>query len=195
LLAVEKRTPLGAALLIATSALMLSGCVSDKTAADAAALAATPVDPALATTGLRHPCQPAIAIRWSPTSPAQRSRRPTRRRGTDDRRFGGHRARQYRRPRAAADRHQRAGDEHLLGPPTPPEQSDINDIADSGGNAYAPVGVSATRSSVYSSPAAVEQAPQGQVFLPQHSSKIPARRRIDPSRPHRWQAVRFPGRR
>jgi uncharacterized lipoprotein YajG len=46
LLAVEKRTLIGAALLLATSTLMLSGCVSDKKTADAAPLAG-PVDPAL----------------------------------------------------------------------------------------------------------------------------------------------------
>lgn len=169
MLAVEKRTPVGVALLLATSALMLSGCVSDKKTADAAALAG-PVDPALeqqaaaSKPGYRDP----MISNVSGATTAGTTQTP----GAEPMTAGsaatapaniGGLAMQSTGINAQAM--------SIFSVRTTPQNNPTSTVLDSGGNAYAPVGVSPARSSVYSTQLPPEQTPQGQVVLPQHSSQ------------------------
>ena len=184
MLAVEKRTPLGAALLIATSALLLTGCVSDKTAADAAAVAATPAAPAVAQQtppagtlatqgGYRDPMvsnvsgqQNAGATQTASAPVAAGSA------ATAPANIGGLALQQTGINAQAMS--------IFSVHPKIQNNSTSTTLQPEGGNAYAPVGVSATRSSVYSSPVPVDPATQGQVILPQQSSENTSTR-IDPT--------------
>lgn len=172
-LAVEKRIPFGPALLIATSALLLTGCVSDKKTADAAAVvapvetsavaqqaaAATPAQP-----GYRDPmvanvsgAQSAQAPNAQPMAVGSTASAPAN--------IGGL-AMQSTGINAQAmsifSVHE-----------TPQNNPTSTQMQPAGGNAYAPVGVSPMRSSVYSSQVPVDQPQQtqGQPLLPQQSSQ------------------------
>jgi len=173
-LAVEKRIALGPALLIATSALVLSGCVSDKKAADAASVLA-PVEPAAAAQqaaaatpvqpGYRDPmvanvsgAQPAQAPNAQPMAAGSAASAPANIGGLAMQSTGiNAQAMSIFSARAVSQNN-----------PTSTQ------LQPAGGNAYAPVGVSPVRSSVYSSQVPVDQSQQtqqGQPLLPQQSSQ------------------------
>ena len=167
MLAVEKRLPFGPALLIAASALVLSGCVSDKKAADAAAVVA-PVEPAAAVQqaaaatsaqpGYRDPMvanvsgpQPAQATGSAALAPAN---------------IGG---------LALQSTSINAQAMSIFSVRTLPQNNPTStQMLPAGGSAYAPAGVSPARSSVYSSQLPVDQSQptqQGRPLLPQQSSQ------------------------
>ncbi|MBB4169718.1 D-Ala-D-Ala carboxypeptidase family metallohydrolase [Rhizobium sp. BK538] len=175
MLAVEKRLPFRPALLIATSAtLLLTGCMSDKKAADAAAVVA-PVEPAAvaqqaaATTpaqpGYRDPMvanvsgsQPAQALNAQPMAAGSAVSAPAN--------IGG---------LAMQSTGINAQAMSIFSVRTLPQNNPTStQLQPAGGSAYAPVGVSPTRSSVYSSQVPVDQSQQtqqGQPLLPQQSSQ------------------------
>ncbi len=171
-LAVEKRIAIGPAVLIATSALLLSGCVSDKKAADAmsvvapaeaaqhAAAAAAPAQP-----GYRDPMvanalgsQPAQAPNLQPMAAGSAASVPAN--------IGG---------LAMQSTGINAQAMSIFSIRTLPQNNPSStQLQPAGGNAYAPVGVSPTRSSVYSSQVPLDQAQptqQGQPVLPQQPSQ------------------------
>jgi len=173
-LALEKRIPFGSALLIATSALMLTGCMSDKKAADAAAVL-TPVEPAAtapqttATTpaqpGYRDPlvanvsgAQPTQAPNAQPMAVGTAASAPAN--------IGG---------LAMQSTGINAQAMSIFSVRTQPQNNPTStQLQPSGSNAHAPVGVSPARSSVYSSQVPVDQPQQaqpGQPLLPQQSSQ------------------------
>jgi uncharacterized protein YcbK (DUF882 family) len=169
LLAVEKRTPLGAALLIATSALFLTGCVSDKTAVDALASAAP-----------TESSEPAAAQQAAATGPAAKP-------GYNDPMVSNVSGRQPDNTAQTATQPMTEGSA-ATGP------ANIGGLAlqSTGINAQAmsifsvkpklqnnptsttlqpSAGVGATRSSVYSSQVPVDPQQQAQPLLPQQSSE------------------------
>ena len=174
MLAVEKRIPFGPALLIATSALVLSGCVSNKKAADAAAVVspvestaavqqatASPTaqpgyrDPMVANVSGQQPAQvPAaqsMAVGSTASAPAN---------------IGGL-AMQSTGINAQA---MSIFSAHTL-PQNNPTSTQVQPVTS---NAYTPAGVSPMRSSVYSSQLPVDQpqqTQQTQPLLPQQSSQ------------------------
>ncbi|KQV28232.1 peptidase M15A [Rhizobium sp. Root1203] len=173
MLAVEKRTPIGVALLLATSALMLSGCVSDKKTADAAALAG-PVDPALeqqtaasnaaAKPGYRDPMVSNVSgAQTAGTTQTPGAQAVAAGSATSAPANIGGLAMQSTGINAQAM--------SIFSVRTAPQNNPTSTVLDSGGNAYAPVGVSPARSSVYSTQMPPEQTPQGEVVLPQQSSQ------------------------
>lgn len=173
MLAVEKRTPIGVALLLATSALMLSGCVSDRKAADAAALAGA-VDPALgqqaaapnatAKPGYQDPMVSNVsgAQTAGTTQPSSAQPMTAGSAASGPANIGG---------LAMQSTGINAQAMSIFSVRTMPQNNSTSTVLGSGGNAYAPVGVSPARSSVYSSQLPPEQPPQGQVVLPQQSSQ------------------------
>ncbi len=166
LFAVEKRTPFGAALLIATSALMLTGCVSDKTAVDALASAA-PAEPAVAaqqqaaatpaTTAYRDPMVANVSgAQQANTAQATAQPMTAGSAATAPANIGGLALQQTGINAQAMSIF--AVKPKLQNNPT---STTLQPSA----------GVSATRSSVYSSQLPVDPAPQDQVILPQQSSE------------------------
>ncbi|MBB3542185.1 MULTISPECIES: D-Ala-D-Ala carboxypeptidase family metallohydrolase [unclassified Rhizobium] len=164
MLAIEKRIPFGPALLIATSALMLTGCMSDKKGTDAAAVVA-PVEPAdvaqqaaaPAKPGYRDPMvagmsgpQPAQAANAQPVAVGSTASAPAN--------IGGL-AMQSTGINAQA---MSIFSVH----PAPQNNPTSTQLQPAAGNAYAPGGVSPTRSSVYSSQLPPDQSPQSQQGQP-----------------------------
>jgi uncharacterized protein YcbK (DUF882 family) len=168
LLVVEKRMPLGAALLIATSALALTGCVSDKKTADTAAVVVPAAPQTAANTpakpGYRDPMVTNVAgTQAAATQPAGAQPMAVGSAASTPANIGGLTMQSTGINAQAMS---------IFSVHTVPQNNATStQLQSSGGNAYAPVGVSPARSSVYSSQQPPEQPQQGQVLLPQQSSQ------------------------
>ncbi len=186
MLAVEKRTPIKAALLIAASALALSGCVSDKPAVDALASAAAEPAPAQ---------DQQMAANAAPTAAGAQQA------GYRDPRMTNVSG-MANAPGAQAANLAQAPGQPASAAPEAMAPANIGGLAmqSTGINAQAmsifsvkpkiqhnptsttlqpSTGVGATRSSVYSSQLPVEETPQQQTLQPQQSSQNTSTR-IDP---------------
>ncbi|OCJ05266.1 peptidase M15A [Rhizobium sp. AC44/96] len=174
MLAVEKRMPLGATFLIAASALALCGCVSDKNAADATAAltpapaaAAAPAQAAQgaapAASGYRDPMIANVSgAAAATTDPATAQPAAVGSAASAPANIGG---------LAMQSTGINAEAMSIFSVRTVPQNNSTSTQLQPG-NAYAPGGVNAVRSSVYSSQLPIEQTPQaGQATQPQQSSQ------------------------
>ncbi|KQV80073.1 D-Ala-D-Ala carboxypeptidase family metallohydrolase [Rhizobium sp. Root1220] len=172
--AIEKRMPLGAALLVATSVLALAGCVSDKKAVDAAAVL-TPADPStgqqstaanapVAQPGYRDPMVSASGAQAAATAqPGEAQPMAAGSAASAPANIGGLTMQSTGINAQAIS---------IFSARSTSQNNPTSTVLQSpGGNAYAPAGVSPTRSSVYSSQTPPEQPQQGQAVLPQQSSE------------------------